>query len=290
MSVRHHCAVLCFIVAVASVLVGGCPKPAGPPPLTPGRSSGAPIAPPAGMPGFSPAATPPRPPSAVSDSKAATAPDAVTTPWRDESGERQAVVSKAMDIEVEKVEDAHDKAVSIVEKSGGFIKDEDMKLSQSGTNTGHILARVPTDRVDGVVAQLRELGKVLRLVGRSEDVTKEYTSQGSDIREHGASEDELVAKYEKETNPDRKQELYRQIQANRQANHVQKGSLTDLSEKTHFALIDLTLVEQASPGAFFVRSLGGAGTAIKWLGATAVFWLPFVIVGWLIWRWGKRQR
>ena len=281
MSLRRHCAGLCLIAATA-LLLGGCPKkPEAPPPPPSGMPGGGASV---STPGLSPAASP----SATSHAKT-TAPDAATTPWRDESGERQAVISKAMDIEVEKVEDAHDKAVAIVEKSGGFVKDEDMKLSQSGTNTGHILARVPTDRVDGVVAQLRELGKVLRLVGRSEDVTKEYTSQGGNIREQGASEDELVAKYEKETNPDRKRELYRQIQANRQANHVQKGSLSDLSEKTHFALIDLTLVEKASPGAFFVRSLGGAGTAIKWLAATAVFWLPFLIVGWLIWRWGKRQ-
>jgi len=275
MSLRHQCVGLCLVVA-AVVLLGGCPKKPEPPP-------------PMGMPGMGSGATPPPSSPSASHSKVA-APDAVTRPWRDESGERQAVVSKKMEVEVEKVEDAHDKAVSIVEKSGGFIKDEDMKLAQSGRNTAHILARVPSDRLEGVVAQLRELGKVLSLVGQSEDVTKEYTSQGSDIREQGAGEDELVAKYEKETNPNRKQELHRQIQANRASNKKNKGALTNLSETTHFALIDLTLVQRASPGAFFVHSLGGAGTAIKWLGATAVFWLPFVIVGWLIWRRGRRQR
>jgi len=207
-----------------------------------------------------------------------------TPPWRDESGDRQRITSKRMELEVPKVEEAYDRAISIIEKADGHTTTEDLQVRDDGKNRGHIVARVPIDKFEGVMAQLRELGKVKLLTGEREDVTKEYNNRGGDIRETGASEDELVAEYEKETDPARKQQLYSQIQELRNTNSQHKNALESLSEQTHYALLDLTLIEQAGPGRFFSQTLENTGKLGLWLLATAVIWVPLLIVGYFFFR------
>jgi hypothetical protein len=205
-------------------------------------------------------------------------------PWLDQSGERQKITQKRMELEVKKVEEAHDRAISIITKSDGHTVSEDLQVSDSGKSRSRIVAQVPVDRIDGVVAQLRELGKVKILTGESEDVTKEYYGRGEDIREAGSSEDELVAKYEAEKDPAAKRMLYNQIQSLRAANKQGKRTLGELSEKTHYALLDLTLVEAAGPGAFVEHVAENSAIVGGWLLATAIIWLPVAVIAWLVWR------
>lgn len=201
-------------------------------------------------------------------------------PWRDTSGERQQMISRQMWIETEKVEDAFDRARALIQKAGGFIADESLSVQESGRSEGHLTARVPVEQIDGVVAQLRELGHVVQLKGQTEDRTEEYYNRGAGIRNLGSSEDELVAKYQKETNPARRQELYQQILDLRQNNQAQKGRLENLSKDTHLAVLDLTITETAGPGAFLQHVLENSGRALGWILATAIFWVPVVLLLW----------
>lgn len=207
-------------------------------------------------------------------------------PWRDTSGERQQMISRQMWIETEKVEDAFDRARALIQKAGGFIADESLTVQDSGRSEGHLTARVPVDQIDGVVAQLRELGHVVQLKGQTEDRTEEYYNRGAGIRDLGASEDELVAKYEKETDPAKRRELYQQILDLRQNNQAQKGRLEGLSRDTHLAVLDLTITETAGPGAFLQRVLENSGRAFGWILATAIFWVPVVLLLW----WLRRRK
>lgn len=205
-------------------------------------------------------------------------------PWRDNSGERQKEISKTLSVEVEKVEEAHDRATSIITKANGYVLSERLQAGEGGSSEAHLTARVPVDRLDGVVAQLRELGKVLELHGEAQDRTRDYNSRGAGIREMGAGEDELVAKYEKETNPTRKQALYEQILQLRQDNQQHKGALQDLSERTHYALLELTLTERTGPKEYLQRTLARTATLAGWVLATAVIWLPLLVIALVLWR------
>ncbi len=208
----------------------------------------------------------------------------VQQPWRDESGERQKRTHQEMELQVRDVQDAYDRSTSIIRKEGGYIETEDLRIEQHGPGRAHVEARVPVDKLAGTVAQLRELGKVVRLAGESEDVTDEYYGRGEEIRGMGASEDTLVQEYEAENNHARKQELYRQIQALREQNKQQKRPLRELSKETHFALLDLTLVEPSGPGKFLANLGENAGTAAGWLAVSAIIWLPILIIVAVIWR------
>ena len=206
-------------------------------------------------------------------------------PWRDDSGQRQKITRRELELAVEDVEEAYDRSASIIEKAAGYVDTEEIRIDEESKKKQAIVsARVPVDRLDDVVDSLRELGEVVRLVGESEDRTKEYYGQGSNIRELGARECELVDKYLKEKNRSRKRELYRQIMALREQNKQRKDTLQDLSEQTHFAYLELTLVQKFGPRAFLNDTAERMVLIASWVGATAMFWAPIVLIALVIWR------
>lgn len=215
---------------------------------------------------------------------------ALAKPWRDESGERQKITRKEMEVEVKDVEEAHERATSLIEGGGGYVQTEELRIDQGERDEAHLVARVPIANLSDVVSQLRKLGKVRKLIGESDDRTKEYASRGASIRELGAKECELVEKYEKEKNRYRKQQLYQQIMAIREQNRQAKQPLLELSDKTHLASLDLTLVEAGGPGRFLAEVCSNAGTAALWLAVSAIFWVPALLVITLVWNQvGKRK-
>lgn len=203
-------------------------------------------------------------------------------PWYDTSGERQQELTRTLEVEVRKVEEAHDRAISLVEKSGGFVLSQDLRVEEGQPGVSRITARVPLDKVDGVVAQLRDMGRTLKLVGESEDRTREYYGRGGGIRQSGASEDELVAQYEKATNPEQKRQLKAQIDALRQMTDAQKEQLLQMEERVRFALLDLTLREERGPMRFLSRVGENALKLLSWVLVSSVIWVPALVVVWVI--------
>jgi len=210
--------------------------------------------------------------------------DATTRPWRDQSGERQKITRKEMKLEAEDVEDAHERAVSIITKADGYVDTEELRINERGEGEAVISARVPVDALDGVVAQLRELGKVVTLQGESEDRTKEYNARGQSIRDLAEREMALVAQYEQEKDRYRKQQLYAQIQSVRAQIRGQKPGLLDLSDQTHFAFLNVTIVQATGPRQFLHRISGSVPTAAAWLAISAIFWVPLLVVVIALWR------
>lgn len=223
----------------------------------------------------------PSPPVADSWRPQTYAPD---KPWRDTSAERQKVTHKQLDLEVQDVEEAYGRSVAIIEKADGYVDTDEITVEHSGVKRARISARIPVKNLEGTLAQLRDLGEVVSLVGQSEDRTKEYQGRGADIRDLGARECELVDQYLKERDRHRKRALYQQIMAIREQNKQRKQALTELSDQTHYAFLDLTLLEKGGPGPFLARMLENTGTVAGWLGATAIFWVPVLVLVALFWR------
>jgi len=213
--------------------------------------------------------------------------EAPEKPWRDDSGARQQVTSKKLELEVKNVEDAFDRSKSIIEKAHGIVESENLEVRYKQPSRAEITARVPLDQIDGTMAQLRELGKVLRLSGEAADVSQQYYGQGEQLRDMGQNESELVDKYMKETNAQRKQQLYNQIMAIREGYKRPKSAMQDLSEKTHSVLLELTLTGRAGPTEFLPKSGEWTGHAALWLLVTSVYWAPAAFIVWLVWRRAK---
>ena len=202
----------------------------------------------------------------------------VEEPWRDLSGGRQVVVDKELELEVKDVEKSYDEARSIVEKHGGFVASDEISIDAHALDTAVLTIRLPKDGFEAAITELRELGTVLKLVGESQDVTQEYFGRGAEIRSRADREQMLVEKYEKETNLRKKRQLKDEIEQLRREMRREKEILTKLAEETHWPTLQLTLKERGGPAGFLSEMLERSGHALAWVGATAIIWVPLVVL------------
>ncbi len=207
-----------------------------------------------------------------------------TDAWRDLSGERQVSYHKEMELEVAEVEQAHQRVREIVSKRGGYIASDQVRIQEDSPDSARLTIRLPIDAYEDAIEDLRELGDVVRLVGESVDRTHEYYTRGAEVREMADREADLLRKYEDETNAQKKRRLKQQLDALRAQLHAQKDLLERLSEETHWPVLELTLTEAVGPSAWMSRSLENSVNALAWVGATAVIWLPAVVIVTLFWR------
>lgn len=208
-----------------------------------------------------------------------------TEPWRDLSGERQVSYHKEMELEVAKVEEAHQRVREIVSKRGGYIASDQVRIQENSFDSARLTIRLPIDAYEDAIGDLKELGEVVRLVGESVDRTHEYYTRGAEVRDMADREADLLSKYEAETNAQNKRRLKQQLDALRGQLHASKDLLGRLSEETHWPTLELTLTEGGDgPGGFLSRTLKNSVNALAWVGATAVIWLPAVVIVTLFWR------
>ncbi len=208
----------------------------------------------------------------------------VEDPWRDFSGDRQVVTTKELDMEVRDVEGAYDSARSIVEKHGGFIASDRVQIAEDQPDVAHLTIRVPVANFESTITDLRQLGEVMRLVGQSVDVTEQYYGQGADVREKADREQWLIDRMDNARTERERQQLKHQIEQLRREMEQEKAILGTLAEQTHWPVLELTLTEASGPSDFFSRSLGGSLSMLAWVGATAVIWVPLVVLLTLFWR------
>lgn len=208
----------------------------------------------------------------------------VEDPWRDFSGERQVITQKQMEIEVADVERAYDEARAIVEKHGGFVASDRVSIAEGQRDTAHLTIRVPVGSFESAITDLRQLGEVVRLVGESADVTEEYYTRGAETRERADREQWLIDRLENARTEAQRRQLRQQLAALRAEMKQEKELLTNLAEQTHWPVLELVLNENTGPGGFFARMLSESLTALAWVGATAVIWVPIVVLLTLFWR------
>ena len=176
----------------------------------------------------------------------------------------------------------------IVEKHGGFVASDEISIDAHALDTAVLTIRLPKDGFEAAIAELRQLGTVIKLVGESQDVTQEYFGRGAQIRSRADREQMLVEKYEKETNPRKKRQLKDEIEQLRREMRREKEILTKLAEETHWPALQLRLKERGGPAGFLSEMLERSGRALAWVGATAIIWVPLVVLLTLFW--GRLRR
>jgi len=226
------------------------------------------------------------PPGPVAQPVAASEPEnrpvvpAPAQPWYDRTDERQKIVHRDMTIEAPEVEETYHRVVAAIEKVGGYIEREDLIVQKGEPDHATIAARIPVASFDAVVQQLRDMGKLVKLSGSSEDRTQEYKSRGVDIRALSAAEQDLIQRYETERNESRKQALKWELDALRKQLHDEKQALLALAAETAFAYLNLEIVE----GRGVWHDLKEKSTeALPIAMAMALVALPFLVVL-VIWR------
>ena len=202
-------------------------------------------------------------------------------PWYDRSDGRQKISRREMKVETPDVESAYRDAIGIIEKAKGYVAEEELLLQEDQSDSAHITARVPSDSFDSVLTQLRGIGKLVKMTGRSEDRTQEYKTRGADIRALSLAEQDLVARYEREGNATRKEVLREELASLRQQLKRDKETLLELAAETNYAYLDLSIEES---GSLWHKLTKASQRSVPLaMAGGALIMLPFLIVA-LLWK------
>jgi hypothetical protein len=141
------------------------------------------------------------PAAGMKDGVAAPAPEFGTPPPLD--AQRDVVKTASMTITVSNTSEAADKAAVLVENADGRV---DSRSEDAGSERGlartSVVLRVPVAKLDGLVRELKTLGKVQTAETTSEDVTAQRVDLDARIKALQTSVDRLLAIMRDAKDPD----------------------------------------------------------------------------------------
>jgi hypothetical protein len=162
---------------------------------------------------------------------------------------RDVVKTASMTITVANTSEAADKAAVLVEKADGRVdsRSEDAGSTGGFARTSEVL-RVPVAKLDGVVRDLKTLGKVQTAETKSEDVTAQRVDLDARIKALQTSVDRLLGIMRDAKDPDaliNAENALSQRQADLDSLRAQRDQLGD---RIQYSTIDLTFVAEQIGG------------------------------------------
>ena len=143
-----------------------------------------------------------------------------------------------MDLVVSDIQSTMDRIAEMAADTGGWVVDS----GRSSLHNGRISFRVPSDRLDATIADLRGIAsKVRSELTTSRDVTDEYVDLGARLKNQQATEEALLALL------DQARSVEAALAVQRDLTHVQEeierlsGRIKLLEETSAFSLIRVTL-------------------------------------------------
>ena len=218
--------------------------------------------------------------------------------------ERMIIRNGDMSLVVEDVVSARDETSQLVIRFNGYVvssriwgEEQDMK--------GYISIRVPDEKFDQVLAELRELAiRVTSESTDSQDVTEEYVDLQSRLKNAEATESQYLALLEKAADVEDILNIYDSLSRVRGEIEQIKGRMQYLERTSSMSLITVNLRPEATAkplvrvgwSAFEILKAAVRGIVIfgQWLGAIAIWLLIFIpvwgtILGVILWR-RRRKR
>ncbi len=215
----------------------------------------------------------------------------------------QAVV-KTAEISVEVRKDgfatAFDGASLVASKYGGYVESSSMVGAKA--KTGSIVLRVPSDRFDQAMADLRRLGTVTRQAVTGRVVTQEFVDLEARLRTWESQEAVLLRLMEEATSVESTLRIQRELQDVQFRIEQIKGELRVLGDQTQFATIQVSLREPGAPAAIPPET-GSARLSIAEAWERAVdgvvgvayvtivglgYLVPIALLGLVVWFVGRR--
>jgi hypothetical protein len=162
---------------------------------------------------------------------------------------RDVVKTASMTITVANTSEAADKAAVLVEKAGGRVdsRSEDAGSTGGFARTSAVL-RVPVDKLDSVVRELKTLGKVQTAETKAEDVTAQRVDLDARIKALQTSVDRLLGIMRDAKDPDaliNAENALSQRQADLDSLRAQRDQLGD---RIQYSTVDVTFVAEQIGG------------------------------------------
>ncbi|MFJ5772769.1 DUF4349 domain-containing protein [Streptomyces sp. NPDC093094] len=195
------------------------------------------------------------------------------------------VRTAALTVQVKDVPKALEEARAVAGRAGGYVGEESTSRDAGGRERTRVVLRVPADRYDGVMEELRGAGRLLERTARAEDVTGQVVDVESRIRTQRASVARIRALMDRADRLGDVVQLEGELstrQADLEALLARQASLKD---RTSLATVTLSLTEAPvvreargdDPG--FVDALSGGWeaflTTLRWIALVLGAVLPF---------------
>ena len=119
-------------------------------------------------------------------------PDEATAAAPEAPPERKIIYNAQVDLAVEDFEAASVRLVELVESTGGYLADSEVRGSPRAPRSGTWTVRVPVERFDGFLDDLAGLGELRRRKMDSREVSEEYYDLDARLRNKRREEQRLV--------------------------------------------------------------------------------------------------
>ena len=188
-------------------------------------------------------------------------PAAASAPTPEAAGPR-IVKTGTIDVEVRKRQfgPSFARLTSIATSLGGFVSSS-KTFESADTPNGTVTLRVPSDRFDELVRQVRALGKVRAVSSSGDDVTAKFTDLRARLKALEGQRDQYLALLTKTTSisdtlavRDRLSDVQVQIEQ-------LQGQLKLLDDQASYATLTVSVAEPGLPGVGPQRELTGWGKA-----------------------------
>jgi len=194
-----------------------------------------------------------------------------------------AVIKTAdLEVEVEGFADAMSRATSVAARYQGFV----VSTSTGGAEArrGTIVLRVPAERFEDAMNDLRGLGEVRRQRVAGEDVGQEFVDLEARLRHLDAQEQVMLGLFDEAATVADTIRIQNELSGIQLQIEEIEGRLRYLRDQTSLSTISVTLAEEgvAAPGAFdraWERAVDGFLSVLAALVVGLGFVLPFVAIG-----------
>lgn len=112
---------------------------------------------------------------------------------------RMIIRSGIMNLEVDKYDETEVKIKEIANRFNGYITNTSASLNAAGKKQGTITIRVPSEKFDGMLAEISKLGKVMNQNITGQDVTAEYMDSEARLKTQRELEARLLKLLEEKT-------------------------------------------------------------------------------------------
>jgi hypothetical protein len=201
--------------------------------------------------------------------------------------ERVIIKTSYMSTEVEyKTFDENDaKLKNIVSTSDAFLLSENVNEYDSGWRTyktGSYSIKVPTDKYDAVLSQLKDIGKVTSFSDNSQDITGSYTNTKTELEVETARLERYEDMYGETQNVEEKLMLSDRIfDQERRVKYLQE-SINNVDQKVEYSQVSFSMSEKRSEysNVVFVKLSELIRNLVNSM--NALLNLLFIVLPWLV--------
>jgi hypothetical protein len=212
---------------------------------------------------------------------------------------RAQIRGASLAMRVEKLEEAEKKVDDAVKENGGFVQNLTSSDLSGPDASLSIVAKVPVEKVDDTIAKIEGLGTRLTKTVSMQDVTNQIAYDDLKLK---ARKDQLDFLLHKKSLTESEKERLNELTVEKNSIEAEREAK---AREASFATLTLTLRQGAVTGSnqdpnWLAQSYGQSSSAaiavfrvvatvFLWIVFMSPFYLPFVVLGWLVYRTYRRK-